>query len=236
MADAELSTPITWNTSAIAKAGPMMVVHPDREVIDDDLSRVAAGTGLNGPFVADLLASCAAHERTGLNLFKALEARSNNPAAKRRFSQFQTDAITAVGVLERLMEQLGVPLHYASPPARMTEAIDSKIVEAFLLTGAADDMTIELKGIEAVMLASTMCLANTALLRSLAQGLDEGSEARKAFDTAIGALAPVQEEHLEWAVSMQQEMVLGQARSSIVQKAGAAAEAVVGKVRDVLGR
>ncbi len=236
MSKNELSTPITWNTDAVAKPGPAMVVHPDRLVADDQLGQVAAGTGLNGPFIADLLASCATHERTGLNLFKSLEARTNNPMAKQRFSQFQTDAVTAVGILERLMEQLGVPLHYASPPARMTEAMDSKLLEAFLLTGSADQMTVELKGVEAVMLASTMCVANTALLRSIAQGLDEGSEARTAMETAVAALMPEQEEHLEWAVSMQQELVLTQAKSGFAQKAGAAAEAVVGKVRDVLGR
>ena len=236
MPDNELSTPITWNTAAVAKPGPTMVVHPDRLVADDQLSQVAAGTGLNGPFIADLLASCTTHERTGLNLFKALEARTNNQMAKHRFSQFQTDAVTAVGVLERLMEQLGVPLHYASPPARMTEAMDSKLLEAFLLTGSADDLTVELKGVEAVLLASTMCVANTALLRSIAEGLDEGSDARTAMETAVNTLMPVQEEHLEWAASMQQELVLAQAKSSMAQKAGAAAEAVVGKVRDVLGR
>src|SRR5690606_18609040 len=157
-----------------------------------------------------------------------------NPMAKHRFSQFQTDAVTAVGVLERLMEQLGVPLHYASPPARMTEAMDSKLLEAFLLTGAADQMTVELKGVEAVLLASTMCVANTSLLASLAEGLEEGSEARVAMETAVDALMPVQQEHLEWAASMQQELVLTQAKSSLAQKAGAAAEAVVGKVRDAL--
>ncbi len=236
MSTSDLSTPITWETDAVAKSGPMMVVHPEREVRDEALADVAAGTGLNGPFVADLLASCTAHERTGLNLYKALEARTNNPLAQHRFSQFQADAITAVGVLERLMEQLGVPLHYASPPARMTEIMDSKLLEAFLLTGAADQLTVELKGIEATLLASTMCVANTSLLRSLGEGLDEGSEARLAIETAVDTLLPVQEEHLEWAASMQQELVLTQARSSVAQKAGAAAEAVVGKVRDVLGR
>ena len=34
MPDKELSTPITWNTAAVAKPGPTMVVHPDRMVAD----------------------------------------------------------------------------------------------------------------------------------------------------------------------------------------------------------
>lgn len=225
----------TWVTGATAKAGPAMTVHPDQLVTDDDLAGVAADAGLNSPFLADLLASCAAHERCGVNLFTSLAARTDNPAAKHRFEQFRGDAITAVATYDQLLETLGVPVHYASPPARLTEAMDTRLLSAFLLTGAADQMTVELKGVEAVLLASTMCMANSALLRSVAESMDE-SRSRSAVEAALAELEPPQLEHFDWAAKMQQQLVMAQVSSGAVQKVGAAAEAMVGKVRDVIGR
>lgn len=230
-----IQTPVTWDTGATAKAGPMMVVNPERQITDEALAAVADGSGLNGPFVADLIASCTTHERCGVSLFKALEAQTNNPAAKHKFHQFQQDASTAVAAYEGLAEQLGIPVAYASHPARMTEAIDTRILSAFLLSGSADQLTVELKGVEAVLLASTLCVANASLIRTLGEGLGE-SDVRTALLGTAEAVMPASEEHLEWAVEMQQQMVLGQANSSLAQKATQAAEAVVGKVRDVLGR
>jgi hypothetical protein len=235
MTDTLNATPVTWDTGGMATPGPAMVVHPDRQVVDADLSGVADGSGLNGPFIADLLASCAAHERLGLNLLKTLEARTNNPVAKHRFNDFQADSLAAVAAYEELMANLGVPGGYTSPPARMTDAIDTRMVSAFLLSGSADQPTLELKGVEAVLLASTLCLANISLLRSIAETLDEGP-VTTAFESAADKLSPPATEHFEWAAKMQHELVLAQAKSGLAQTVTAAAEAVVGKVRDVLGR
>jgi hypothetical protein len=128
-----------------------------------------------------------------------------------------------------------VPVNYASNPARMTEAMDTRLLSAFLLSGSADQLTIELKGVEAVLLASTMCVANASLLMTIGEGLGE-SEVRTAMLGTAEAVMPASQEHLEWAAGMQQQLVLTQANSSLAQKATQAAEAVVGKVRDVLGR
>ena len=235
MTDTMIQTPVTWDTGAVAKTGPMMVVNPERSVTDEDLVDVGEGSGLNGPFLADLIASCATHERTGVSLFKSLEARTNNPAAKHRFNEFQSDAMEAALAYEALADDLGVPLRYASQPARMTEAIDTRMLSAFLLSGAADQMTLELKGIEAVLLSSTLCVANASLLSSIAEGLQD-SPARTAMEAAVAKVLPPAEAHLEWAAEMQHTMVLGQANSTLAQKATEVVEGVVGKVRDVLGR
>jgi hypothetical protein len=227
------TTAVTWDTGATAKPGPMTVVNPQRAVTDDQLADVAAGTGLNGPFMADLLVSCAAHENMGVNLYKALGAQTQNPMAQKQFAKFRDDSATAVGVHEELMSQLGVPVGYISQVARMTEALDAKVLSAFLLSGSADPMTKEIKGVEASLLASTLCVANTSLLEQICEGLDEG-EARNAMRTAIDQLAPVQAEHLEWAARMQHQMVLAQANSSRTQTAANLVETVVGKIKDAL--
>ena len=227
------TTAVTWDTGATAKPGPMTVVHPERTVTDAELADVAAGTGLNGPFVADLLVSCAAHENMGVNLYTTLGAQTQNPMAQKQFAKFREDSRLAVGIYEELMTQLGIPVGYISQVARMTEAMDAKLVEAFLLSGSADPMTKEVKGVEAVMLASTLCVANASLLEQLCEGLDEG-EAKTAMRAAVDQLAPVAAEHLEWAARMQHQMVLTQANSALAQKAANLAEKLVGKVKDVL--
>ena len=175
MTDTMTQTPVTWTTGTVAKTGPMMTVNPEREIVDEDLAAVGEqdGVGLNGPFVADLIASCATHERCGVSLFKALEAQTNNPAAKHRFQEFGSDTIAAVEAYDTLAESLGVPVHYASPAARMTEAMDTHVLAAFLQSGGANQLTVELKGIEAVLLASTLCVANAALLQNVAESLPD---------------------------------------------------------------
>jgi hypothetical protein len=229
------TTAVTWPTGAVAAAGPAMSVHPERLVTDDMLSEVAADAGMNSAFLADVLAGFAAHERCGLNLFTSLAARTDNPAAKRRFEQLRDDAVEAVATYDTLLDTLGVPAHYASAPARMTEAIDTRLLSAFLLTGAADPMTIEMKGVEAVLITSTMCVTNSALLHCICDDMDEGPS-RTAVESALATLEPVQHEHLDWAAGMLEQLTRTQASSRTVQTVGAAAEAVVGKVRDVIGR
>lgn len=149
------------------------------------------------------------------------------------FKQFEADAVAAVEVHRRLGEALGVPWRYASPAARMTEAIDAKLQESFLLAGAADPVTVELKRVEAVLLASTLCVSNTAILKALAAGLEEGPT-RRALEEAVAELEPVQTAHLEWAAERQQDMTIAQARSALAQKGAMAAETVVGAAKDVV--
>ncbi len=95
-------------------------------------------------------------------------------------------------------------------------------------------MVLELKGAEAVLLASTLCLANTSLLDHLAQSLDEGSAPRRTMEEAVAALRPPQDAHLEWAVRAQHTMVLTQAKSRLAQRAGALLEEVTGKIKSLL--
>lgn len=226
------TTRVTKDTGATIKPGPMVVAGPDQVMTDEVLDRVAAGTGLNGPFVADFLAAAATHENDGINLFRALAAMSANPVLQARYQQLQQEAAASVDAYEQLITDLGGQPGYISPPGRMTEAMDAKVLEAFLGSGSADLMTIELKGVEAVLLAATLCVANVSLLAAIADGVD--GDAQAAMLVAVARLEGPAREHLEWAASMQQKMVLTQANSKLAQKAGAALEGLVGRLKDVL--
>lgn len=226
----------TYDTGTVIKPGPMVTAQPDRVVLDGDLEGIAGGTTLNGGFLADVLASCAVHENMGIALFRMLGSTTNNPMLQPTYARFRGEAEASVEAWERLITRLGGRLGYISPAGRMTEGMDTKMIEAFQGAGSADPLTVELKGVEAVLLASTLCVANVGLVKALAASLPEGDEARDAMEEAVAALQPAAEEHLSWAAQMQQTMVLTQARSKLAQTAGAVVEELAGKVKDVLGR
>jgi hypothetical protein len=226
-------TRVTKDTGATIKPGPMVTAAPELVLTDADFAGVAEGTGLNGPFLADFLASAATHENDGVNLFRALGHMTQNPVLQAQYRQFRQDCVTAVETYETLIAALGSRPKYVSPPGRMTEAMDQKMLEAFQAAGSADPLTLELKGVEATLLASTLCIANTSVLARIGEGLDEGA-ARTAIETAVAALSGPQQAHLEWAAQMQQTMLLTQVRSRLVQQVGSVVETVAGKIKDVL--
>lgn len=223
------------DTGATIKPGPMVVAPPERVVTDAEQVAIGEATGLNGPFVADLLSSCVTHERMGVNLFRALGSMTANPLMQATFAGMRADGEAAVEAYEELITALGGSPAYASPPARMTEAMDSKLLSAFLLSGSADPLVLELKSVEAVLMATTICLANTALLENLAESV-AGGPARSAMEQAASVLRPPQERHLEWAVQAQQTMVLTQANSRLAQRAAELLEGVTGKLKSLLRR
>jgi hypothetical protein len=228
------ATRVQKDTGSTIKPGPMLFASPDQLVTDAELADVAPGTGLNGPFLADLLASAAAHENDGKNLFQALGHMTANPMLQAKYKQFREESVAAVGTYEELATRLGAPISYISPAARMTEAMDGKLLEAFVLSGSADPLVLELKGVEAVLLAATLCVANVSLFEHIAAGLPDG-EAKAAFAELLPALADAGARHLQWAASTQRIMVTSQAGSTTVQKVLGVAETVVGKVKDALG-
>jgi hypothetical protein len=229
------ATRVQKDTGTTIKPGPMLEVAPGQVVTDADLADVAPGTGLNGPFLADLLASAAAHENDGKNLFQALGHMTANPMLQAKFKQFREESVVSVQGYEQLATRLGAPIMYISPAARMTEAMDAKLLEAFLLSGSADPLVLELKAVEAVLLAATLCVANAALFEAIAVGLPDG-DAKAAFDELLPPLRDAGERHLEWAASTQRTMVTSQAGSRLVQSALGVAENVVGKIKDALRR
>jgi hypothetical protein len=110
----------------------------------------------------------------------------------------------------------------------MTEGLDSHMIMSLLGSGSADALTIDMKAVEMVLLASTMCVANTDLLRQIA-AVAEG-DARAAIQAAVEQLEGPQMEHLEWAQATQQRMALTLVQHPITHKLAQFAEDVVAKL------
>jgi hypothetical protein len=93
----------------------MTTVPPDQTVTDDDLESFAAGSDLDGPFLAGALSAFVSHERDGINLFTALAATTASPVLKTRYHAFAAAkaADAAATSLAQLITDLGGNLNYA---------------------------------------------------------------------------------------------------------------------------
>jgi hypothetical protein len=224
---------VTKDAGATVKPGPMVTAAPTQTVADDQLAGVASGSGLNAPFVADVLSMSVTHERDGVQLYTALGSMTANPMLQTAFKGFRTDTLRCVDVYEGLINRLGGSSLYASPAARMTEQMDAHLLQTFLGSGSADPLTLDMTMVDAVLTATMVCVANTELLLDLSGAADDG-DAKAAMVEAASQLGPAQRERLEWARETRRTMAMTQANHPLVQKAARAVEGVVAKVKDTL--
>lgn len=218
---------------ATAKAAPMVAIDPERLVLDEDHAAIGEGTGLNGPFVADMLSDMLMHERCGLHLYRSVAGRSNNPMLKRRYEEFGAETEVHIEALEALVTSLGGDPGYTSPISRITEKLDLGALEgSFLLSGSVDLMDQEMAMLNAVLLAESVDSANWETLAALAESLADG-EVKEAMTRAVDAVLPQEADHIGWARQMRQQMMLLQARSKAVQTVGLGSAALMDKVHSL---
>jgi rubrerythrin len=226
-------TEVMHHTGGTSKPLGMTYVDPRRQVTNDLLDPFMAGSGLNGPFVADLMSDFLTHERCGMHLYRSVAGRTNNPVLKSRYNQFGNETDEHIRILEELIGELGGDPRYVSPSARAAEKVDAAALQAtFLLGGSVDVMTQELVMLDAVVLAETRDHANWSFLAQLVAELPEG-DARDALARAVGQVEPQEDQHLAWAQETRSKMMMLQAKSKIMATAGAKVEEVTAKVRDL---
>jgi rubrerythrin len=186
---------------------------PDAAIAPEQLGEFLDGTDLNGPFMADLLSSFLMHEQCGLHLYRTAISMTVDPRLRERYEEFGAETEEHIRIFEDLIAACGGQPGYVSPTARLTEALDSKIHEAaILLPDGADDATLELAILEAVVLAETKCHSNWSLVQKLAAELPEG-DARTAFQVAVDQVEEQEDEHIRWARETWETLILTQARS-----------------------
>lgn len=167
-----------------------------------------AGTGLNGPFMADLLSSFLMHEQCGLHLYRTAMTLTNNDMLRRRYEEFGNETLEHIRIFEELIAACGGESGYVSPAARMTEALDTKMHEAAVgLPDGADEATLELAILETVVLAETKCHSDWSLIQQLTAKMPEG-EARTVFQSAVDQVEQQEDEHIRWARETWQQLVM----------------------------
>jgi hypothetical protein len=225
-----MPTNAAYHLGGTAKPGPMVAIDPERLVLDEDLVATAEGSGLNGPFLADLLSAMLMHARCGFHLYRSLAGRSNNPVLTRRYEQHGADAEVQITAFETLITDLGGDPGYTSPIARVTEKYDLGALEgSFMLSGSVDLMDQEMAMLDAVVLSEGIARANGETLAALADTLDDGA-VKDALARATEQIAPAAVEHLRWALETRQQLVLLQLRSKAMQTVGLSATTLMDKI------
>ncbi|QGG95733.1 hypothetical protein [Actinomarinicola tropica] len=229
-----MSTPTltpTHENGTTAKASDVVYVLPERQMTSDRIEQEMEDTGLNRPFVADLLSAMLAHERCGRHLYRSVAGRTHNPVLRNRYEDFGRETEEHVRILEQIIVAMGGDPQYVSPMARATEGQDTKLLEStFLLSGSLDTMTAEMAMLDAVLLAETIDQSNWSAMSAMTAQLPEG-DLRETVTGLVEQVVDDEDEHLEWARSMRARMTMLQAQSSTAAALGAKAEEMVETVK-----
>ena len=193
---------------------PMSFTAPEQQMVPDAMAQFLAGTGLNAPFLADLLSSFLAHEQGGYHLYLVAAGATQDGRLRDRYQEFGRETENHIRILEELILRLGGDPGFVSPAARLVEATGSKLLEVpGLLEGTADQATVELALLEAVVLAETKDHADWKLLQSLTDDMPEG-DVREAFRAAVDQVEQEEDGHLSWAITAWEQMVTSQLKSA----------------------
>jgi rubrerythrin len=224
----------TKDVGAAAQPLPTLYVDPQAQTSEELLSTFASGCGLNSVFLADQLSAMLTHERCGRHLYRSVAGRTNNPILQRKYEEFGAETERHVEILETLIAEAGGNPNYVSATARAVEGTDAKLLEStFLLAGSVDLMTAEMAMLDAVFLAESMDHANWKLLAQLIEKMSPGA-LRDAFQRAVDEVEQEEDEHLAWAATTKERLVMLEATDSVIALAGAKTEELVARVKNWL--
>jgi rubrerythrin len=200
---------VTRETGAKTMPIGMTVAAPEATMTGDQLMSFAADAQTNSIMLANLISAFAAHERCGVHLYRTAAGFTQFGEWRARYEEFLAQTEEHVRILSELATQLGGDPKYVSPQARMTEFMNTKLMEPILLEGSVDGLTCELALLEAVVLAERKCHAHWQLLSQLAGHLPQGRSAQ-AIQRAVEVVEDQEDEHVRWAEQAWQQAVLAQ--------------------------
>jgi rubrerythrin len=217
----EMMNPMIVTKETGAKTMPlgMAVAEPACQVTGAQLMTFADDVKGNSIFLANLVSAFSAHERCGLHLYRTAAGMTRFEEWRAKYEEFGEQTAEHIRILAELTTQLGGDPMYVSPQARMTEFCDAKLMEAILLAGSVDILTMELTTLEAVFLAEQKCHANWALLKTLAGQMTD-SPARRAIEQAVTQVEDQEDEHVRWAEQTLKKTLMAQIGAGLATSGG----------------
>jgi rubrerythrin len=190
---------VTKDTGGRAAPSEWLFVDPDATLPPEEVGGFLAGSGLNGPVLADMLSEFLAHERCGVHLYRMAANLTINNALKGKYEEFGRETAHHITVLEDLVTRLGGRPRYVSPSARVCESMNAKMLEGVTLAcGTLQVLQLENMILQTVFLAECKDQADWQMLVSLVEELPEG-EPRQAVADAVAEVAPQEDDHVGWA-------------------------------------
>jgi rubrerythrin len=224
----------TKDTGATTQPSRYVYVEPGLDSTERPTHDPMPDSGLNGPFIADLLSAALTHERCGVHLYRSVAARSANPILKGRYEDFERDTLHHVEVLEGVIAAMGGDPQYVSPMARAVEGMNTHLLEStYTLNGSIDVMAQEMVLLDAVLLAETIDHANWSNLQRLVDELPEGP-ARSALAEAVAEIEDDEDQHLGWAKDTKSRLTIMMAKGPKMTKVASTVEELTARVKSWL--
>lgn len=228
-----LTTYPNFDTEGHALEQEMVSVDPRRVITEEQLSKFAGDSGLDGVFLAGALSMFLTHERNGVVMWRALATTTANPMLKTEYHRMQKESEELVDAYETAIIKLGGNPMYVSPAARATEAIDTKAVESLLLTGGADPMTTDAKTVNIAGMGAMGCVMNVEILRSFVENSEKG-QSRQTLQELLDTVGPPSHAHHQWAMEMAVKLASTAAKHQTTAKIMNKTEEVVDKIQKKL--
>lgn len=185
----------------------MTVAPPDQLIREDQVTTPGQQAGLNSALFANLLSGFVQLERDAVHLYRCVAGKTRFDDWRTKYEEFGRQSEDHVRVYEDLIAEVGGDPQYVSPNARMREFVDTKLMEALLLTGSVDEETVELTCLETVLTAKRQCHANRQLLGKLSEAISD-EKLKASLKRACDQVEPQTHEHVEWARKTLEETVL----------------------------
>lgn len=183
------------------------IAAPECKMTGSELNETMADVQASGIMLANMLSAFMAHERCGVHLYRTAAGMTEFPEWRNKYEEFLAQTEDHVRILSELIEEIGGDPMYVSPQARMTEFVNTKLMEPILLEGSVDSLTRELTMLESVLLAERKCHANWELLGVLARQLPD-SDPAQAMLQAVEQVEDQEDEHVRWAQQQWQQTLL----------------------------
>jgi hypothetical protein len=223
-----MTTIVTYDTGGTGGPATAVCVLAERQLPVDEVPAGLADSGLNAPFVVDLLSACLAHGRCGTHLYRSVAARTTDDSLRQRYERRGEQVRELVEALEQVVAAAGGDPQYVSPAARAAEQAAGALTEStFLLAGSADPITAEMTMLEAVMLAEVKERGNWELLAQLAAQMALGPASAQLGELAAAALADA-DDPSTWAYRTRARMLLAMAGAELPAETDAGGDEVAG--------
>lgn len=198
---------VTKDTGGKTVQTLMTVAPPDQLILEDQVTTPGQQAGLNSALFANLLSGFVQLERDAVHLYRCVAEKTQFDAWRAKYEEFGRQSEDHIRIYEDLIAEAGGDPQYVSPNARMREFVDTKLMEAVLLTGSVDQETVDLTCLETVLSAERQCHANWHLLGKLSEVVSD-EQLKASLKRACDQVAPQEDEHVEWAKTTWEETML----------------------------
>lgn len=159
---------VTNAKGGLSRPMAMTVIPQAQEMPIDELQQIGEEAGISGVHFAGIMSAFINHERCAARFSFAAARQVTGEDLRELHTELANTHMGHISILEKLMTTIGLDPRYVSPAARMASYLDEKLMQAPLLAGSVEQMTMELFTVEVALAMIGADHANADLLMEIA--------------------------------------------------------------------